>query len=289
MVGAAGDPQTIARAAELVGRAEEITVLSGAGISTDSGIPDFRGPSGVWTRNPESQRLATLQEYLANPEVRRTSWRNRRDHPVWQAEPNAAHRALVDLECRGRLRAIVTQNIDGLHQDAGNDPALVLELHGTLHAVTCLSCGDRTPMTEALARVDAGEADPACLRCGGILKSATISFGQRLDDTVFRAAAWAVSDCDLLMVIGSSLTVEPAAGLVRLAAESGTSVIIVNADPTPYDRVADVLVRAPIGWAVPALIGPVAAHSASAADPSCTTCHDMGIALPRGGSGGCVQ
>ncbi len=244
----------VARAVELVGSAEEITVLSGAGISTDSGIPDFRGPAGLWTRNPGEQRLSSLQEYVADPQLRRTSWQRRREHPVWAAEPNAAHHALVDLERRGRLRTIVTQNIDGLHQRAGSDPALVLELHGTMHAVVCLDCGERTPMSEALARVEAGEPDPACLRCGGILKSATVSFGQPLDRGVFRAAAWAVSDCDVLLVVGSSLTVEPAAGLVRLAADSGAGVIIINAAATPYDAVADVVLRASIGVTLPAIV-----------------------------------
>jgi len=243
-----------ARAAYLLGHAEEITVLTGAGISTDSGIPDFRGPNGVWTRDSAAQRLSSLQEYQADPRLRRESWLRRREHPVWAARPNPAHHALVDLERAGRLRAILTQNIDGLHQRAGNDPALVLELHGTMHSVVCLGCADRTPMSEALARVEAGEPDPACLRCGGILKSATISFGQRLDETVFRAAAWAASDCDVLLAVGSSLTVEPAAGLVAMAANAGARVVIVNAQPTPYDRLASVVLRAPIGTVLPPLL-----------------------------------
>jgi NAD-dependent deacetylase len=256
-----GDPAALARAIELVRRAEEITVLTGAGISTDSGIPDFRGPNGLWTKDPAAQRLSSLQEYVRDPAIRRAAWQRRREHPVWAARPNVAHRALVELERRGRLRTIVTQNIDGLHQEAGSDPALVLELHGTMHSVVCLSCADRTPMSEALARVEAGEPDPACLRCGGILKSGTISFGQRLDDNVFRAAAWAVSDCDLLLVVGSSLTVEPAAGLVRMAADAGARVVIVNAAPTPYDGLAQVVLRASIGVALPSVVAAGAARS----------------------------
>jgi NAD-dependent protein deacetylase/lipoamidase len=248
------DSDPFARAAELVSHAEEITVLTGAGISTDSGIPDFRGPNGLWTKNPAAQRLSSLQEYETDPQLRRESWRRRSEHPVWDARPNPAHAALVELERAGRLRAIITQNIDGLHQRAGNDPALVLELHGTMHAVVCLSCGDRTPMTEALARVEAGEPDPPCLRCGGILKSATISFGQRLDETVFRAAAWAASDCDVLLAVGSSLTVEPAAGLVAMAANAGARVVILNAQSTPYDGLAAVVLRAPIGDTLPLLL-----------------------------------
>jgi len=253
----------VARAIELVRAAEEITVLTGAGISTDSGIPDFRGPNGIWTKNPAAQRLSSLQEYVSDPAIRRASWQRRGEHPVWSAQPNEGHRALVELERHGRLRTIVTQNIDGLHQRAGSDPALVLELHGTMHSVVCLDCADRTPMSEALARVTAGEPDPACLRCGGILKSATISFGQRLDDTVFRAAAWAVSDCDLLLVLGSSLTVEPAAGLVRMAAEAGARVMILNAAPTPYDGLAQIVLRAPIGAVLPQLVASVATRGAA--------------------------
>lgn len=248
-----------AQTADLLGRAEEITVLTGAGISTDSGIPDFRGPNGLWTTNPAAQRLSSLHDYAADPLLRRESWRRRREHPIWAARPNPAHHALVELERAGRLRAIITQNIDGLHQSAGNDPALVLELHGTMHAVVCLTCADRTPMTEALARVEAGEPDPACLRCGGILKSATVSFGQRLDDTVFRAAVWAASDCDVLLAVGSSLTVEPAAGLVAMAARAGARVVILNAQPTPYDRLAAVVLRAPIGVVLPRLVTACAA------------------------------
>jgi NAD-dependent deacetylase len=248
------DSDPFARAADLLRHAEEITVLTGAGISTDSGIPDFRGPNGVWTRNPAAQRLSSLQEYETDPQLRRESWQRRREHPVWDARPNPAHHALVELEAAGRLRAVITQNIDGLHQRAGSDPALVLELHGTMHSVVCLSCADRTPMTEALARVEAGEPDPPCLRCGGILKSATISFGQRLDETVFRAAAWAASDCDVLLAVGSSLTVEPAAGLVAMAANAGARVVILNAQPTPYDGLAAVVLRAPIGDTLPGLV-----------------------------------
>lgn len=244
----------LADAGALLAAARRVTVLTGAGISTDSGIPDFRGPAGVWTRDPAAQRRATLRAYVSDPEVRRASWRGRRDHPAWLAEPNAAHRALVGLERAGRLRAIVTQNIDGLHQRAGSDPGLVIEVHGSLRSVVCLSCGDRTPMADALARVGAGEPDPSCRRCGGILKSATISFGQSLDEAVFAAATAAARECDAFLVIGSTLTVEPAAGLAGVAAREGARLVIVNADPTPYDPLAAALVRVPIGLAVPALL-----------------------------------
>jgi NAD-dependent deacetylase len=246
---------SLALAATWLGEAGRIVALTGAGISTDSGIPDFRGPNGVWTRDPDSARLFTLQAYVADPDVRRRSWRGRRDHPAWSARPNAAHLALVQLERTERLHAIVTQNIDGLHQRAGNSPERVIEIHGTLFGVECLGCHERTTMAAALARVAAGEPDPACLACGGILKSATISFGQSLDAGTLRRAVAAASGCDLLIAIGTSLTVHPAAGLVEYAAQAGARVVIVNADPTPYDRVADAVLRDPIGEVLPVLVG----------------------------------
>jgi NAD-dependent deacetylase len=235
--------------------ATRITVLTGAGISTESGIPDFRGPQGVWTRDPEAEKLSTLSWYVADPEVRRRAWQERLHHPAWTARPNAGHAALVELERQGRLRALLTQNIDGLHQAAGSSPERVLELHGTVHEVACLSCGDRTPMRVVLDRVEAGEADPACMLCGGILKSATISFGQALDAAVIEAAAEAAAGCDVFLAVGTSLTVHPAAGLVDLAAAQGARVVVVNAEPTPYDRTADLVVREPIGTALPRLVG----------------------------------
>jgi NAD-dependent deacetylase len=234
--------------------ARRICVLTGAGISTDSGIPDFRGPQGVWTRDPEAEKLSTLQYYVADPEVRRRAWQARRAHP-WDARPNAAHLALAELERQGRLRALITQNIDGLHQRAGSSADLVVEVHGTVHDVVCLACGDRTTMRSALDRVEAGEDDPACLACGGILKSATISFGQLLDPAVIDAAVQAASGCDVFLAAGTSLTVHPAAGLVEIAARRGARVVVVNAEPTPYDDVADLVVREPIGTALPRLLG----------------------------------
>jgi NAD-dependent deacetylase len=213
--------------------ARSVTVLTGAGISTESGIPDFRGPQGVWTKDPSAEAMATIDAYLADPKVRRRTWRSRRDHPAWGAEPNAGHRALVDLERTGRLRAIVTQNIDGLHQKAGSDPGLVIEVHGTMLTAVCLVCGLRTPMPEVLARLDHGEKDPPCVVCGGIQKSATISFGQPLDREVFAAAERAARDCDVFLAVGTSLGVHPVAGLCPLAVESGARLVIVNAQETP--------------------------------------------------------
>lgn len=248
-----GGSDETGRVADWVAGAARITVLTGAGISTESGIPDFRGPQGVWTKDPAAQRMFTLQAYLADPQLRVRAWRNRRDHPAWVAEPNAGHRALVDIERTGRLRALVTQNIDGLHQRAGSDPSRVIELHGTLSAAECLSCRARIPMAEALDRVAAGEDDPPCARCGGILKSATVSFGQPLDPAVFRAAQEAAADCDLFLAVGSSLSVQPAAGLCRVAVQGGARLVVVNAEPTPYDGLAAAVLRDPVGELLPRL------------------------------------
>ncbi|MPZ85328.1 MAG: NAD-dependent deacetylase [Actinophytocola sp.] len=249
------DPDELAEAAATVAEASRVVVMSGAGISTDSGIPDFRGPNGLWTRNPGSERLSSLRAYQEDPAVRRQSWQARLAHPVWDAEPNAAHRALVELERAGRLLAIVTQNIDGLHQKAGSSPSLVHELHGSMFDTVCLSCGDRRPMRDALDRVAAGDPDPACLACGGILKSATISFGQPLDADLLVRARDAVVECDLMLVAGSSLAVQPAAGLVGLAARAGAPVVICNGSETPYDSLAAIVLRDPLGSVLPALLG----------------------------------
>jgi NAD-dependent deacetylase len=239
--------------------ASQVSVLSGAGISTESGIPDFRGPQGVWTRNPAAQALFTLDNYLADPAVRELAWRNRLAHPAWEARPNAGHRALVALERSGRLRAIVTQNIDGLHQRAGSDPARVIEIHGTLFDVECLSCGRSTSMRDNLDRVEAGEPDPPCLVCGGIQKAATISFGQALKVDVLRAAQHAAQQCDVLLAVGTTLQVQPAAGLAEIAVAAGARLVIVNRDPTPYDDLASALLREPIGETLPRLVAPLAA------------------------------
>jgi NAD-dependent deacetylase len=237
--------------------ARAVTVLTGAGISTESGIPDFRGPQGVWTRDPSIQRMFSLDAYVSDPELRRRAWANRRDHPAWQAQPNMGHRALVDLERAGRLRAIVTQNIDELHQRAGSSPDRVVELHGTMFGVECLDCGLRTTMEEALDRVAAGEPDPACEICGGIQKSATISFGQQLKREVLEAALRAAAECDLFLAVGTSLQVQPAAGLCDVAFTHGARLVIVNADPTPYDGFAAAVLRGRIGEVLPRIVAPV--------------------------------
>jgi NAD-dependent deacetylase len=240
--------------ADLVDGARRITVLTGAGISTDSGIPDYRGPNGLWTRNPEAARMSTLADYVADPEVRRRAWRSRQTHPAWTAEPNDGHRALVELERSGRLVALLTQNVDGLHQRAGSDPSLVVELHGTIWWAECLDCRARTPMADELARVSDDEPDPSCRSCGGIVKSATISFGQQLDPHVVERAVTAARSCDLFLAVGSSLTVQPAAGLCHVAVEAGADLVVVNAEPTPYDALAALVIREPIGETLPEVV-----------------------------------
>ncbi len=232
----------------------QITVLTGAGVSTDSGIPDFRGPDGVWTRNPGAEKLFDIDHYLADPDLRKRSWLARRANPAWGAEPNPAHLALVDLEQRGALRALVTQNIDRLHQKAGSSPDLVLELHGNMVEAVCTACGARSLTQDALARLDAGDDDLACLVCGGILKTATVMFGQSLDPVVLDRAIAAAKGCDWFLAVGTSLTVHPAAGLCDLAVRAGARLVIVNASPTPYDGAAHRVVREPIGTALPALL-----------------------------------
>ena len=234
--------------------AGRVVVLSGAGISTDSGIPDFRGPDGVWTRDPAAEKLATLQHYLRDPEVRRTAWQRRLSNPGWGAEPNAGHMALVALERSGKLHALITQNIDGLHQRAGNSPERVIEVHGTMHSVACWHCGRRGPMQPVLARVRAGEPDPACDACGGILKSATIMFGEALVPEVIERAMQAAVETDLLLAVGTSLQVYPAAGTVPAAKSAGARVVIVNAEPTPLDHLADAVLRDPISETLPRLV-----------------------------------
>ena len=237
-----------------IGAARRVVALTGAGISTDSGIPDFRGPQGVWTRNPEAEKQSTLQHYLADPDVRKRAWRSRLDSPAWQAQPNAGHRALVALERRGTLDTLITQNIDGLHQRAGSAPERVIEIHGTMREVVCMECGERAPMERALARVRAGEDDPPCRSCGGILKSATISFGQALVEADLIRARDAALRCDLMLAVGSTLSVYPVAGVVPVAKDAGARVVILNAEPTAMDGLADAVLRGSITALLPRLI-----------------------------------
>jgi NAD-dependent deacetylase len=237
-----------------IGKAKRVVVLTGAGISTDSGIPDFRGPQGVWTKNPKAEKLSDIRYYMSDPEVRRLSWQSRLEHTAWSAQPNAGHRALVELERRGKLHALITQNIDELHQLAGHSPDKVIEVHGTMRKVVCMSCGERAPMEKALARVRAGEADPPCRTCGGILKSATISFGQQLVPEVIDRAMQAAAQADLFLSVGTSLQVYPIAGAVPIAKRAGARVVIVNAEPTPFDELADAVFNESISAVLPKLL-----------------------------------
>jgi NAD-dependent deacetylase len=242
---------TIEAATSWVDQAKRVVVLTGAGISTDSGIPDFRGPKGLWTRNPAAEKMSDIRYYVADPEVRKAAWQARLEHAAWTAKPNAGHAALAALEQRGKLHALITQNIDGLHQRAGNSPARVIEVHGTVHAVVCLDCGWKGPMQETLARVRAGEEDPPCRHCNGMLKSDTISFGQALVPEVLNRAAAATQKCDVMLSIGTSLQVYPVAGLVPTAKAAGARVIIMNAQPTPFDGIADAVFNDSISDVLP--------------------------------------
>ena len=239
-----------------VDKARRVVVLTGAGISTDSGIPDFRGPQGVWTKNPMAEKLSNIHYYMADPEVRKASWQARLDHTAWNAKPNPGHLALAALENRGKLHALITQNIDELHQMAGNSPEKLIEVHGTMRKVVCMSCGMTAPMQKALERVRAGEPDPPCRDCGGILKSATISFGQALVPEVIDAALRAAEEADLFFAVGTSLHVYPIAGAVPAAREAGANVVILNAEPTPFDDIADAVFRESISEVLPKLLSP---------------------------------
>ena len=245
-------------AAVLVDAGRRVVVLSGAGMSTASGIPDFRGPKGVWTRNPDAEKLSSIDHYVADPEVRRRAWLMRLDSPAWRAVPGRGHRALVHLERRGQLDTLVTQNIDGLHQEAGTSAELVVEVHGTIREVVCLSCGWRDVAGPTLDRVRAGEADPHCLECDGLLKSATISFGQNLIPDDLQRAFTAAERCDVLLAVGSTLSVYPIAQMVPIARNAGADIVIVNGERTELDSLASVVVNADLNEALPLICGGVA-------------------------------
>jgi NAD-dependent deacetylase len=242
---------TIEAVRRWVDAARRIVVLTGAGISTDSGIPDFRGPQGLWTRDPNAEKMSDIRYYVSDKEVRKAAWKSRLSHPAWTAQPNAGHAALVALERREKLHALITQNIDGLHQLAGNSQERVIEVHGTVHAVVCLTCGWKGPMQETLDRVRTGEDDPACFNCKGMLKSDTISFGQPLIPEVIDRAMRAAKQADLLLSVGTSLQVYPVAGAVPTSKSAGARVVILNAQPTPFDSIADAVLAGPISEVLP--------------------------------------
>jgi len=245
----------VEQAAQLVAGAERVVVLTGAGISTDSGIPDFRGPEGLWTKNPEAEKTATIQHYLSDTSVRQRSWERMAEGSMWDGkQPNAGHEALVRLEELGKLHLLITQNVDGLHEVAGTSRDRLVEIHGTTRYVRCLDCGDEAPMERALERVRGGEADPACRTCGGILKSATISFGQNLVHSDLERSELAATSCDLMLAVGTTLTVYPIANVVPIALQSGADVVIINAEPTPFDREASVVLHASISDVLPQVV-----------------------------------
>ena len=249
------DPgETIRSASSLLAEASSVAVLTGAGISTDSGIPDFRGPNGVWTRNPDAERRSDFNTYISDPQVRRDAWRIRAASEMFNASPNEGHRSLTTLG--DRLHTLVTQNIDGLHLMAGTPAERIVEIHGTVHRWECVDCGARGPMEEALERVRAGEVDPACPICRGIMKSATILFGQSLVTSDLQRAERAATEADVLLAVGTSLSVYPVAGMVEIAARAGRAVIIVNAQPTAMDDLATVVVQGSVSDLLPQLLGP---------------------------------
>jgi NAD-dependent deacetylase len=251
------DTDAVIRVEVVLAAARRITVLTGAGISTASGIPDFRGPNGLWTKNPDSQRASTLSHYLKDDELRKRAWQNRAHWIDSDPQPNDGHRALVRLQERGQLRGIVTQNVDGLHQRAGIADDIVHEVHGNINRSRCWGCGDMRPMRETLQRVVEGDPDPRCLSCGGILKSDTILFEQALVPEVIEAAFRASEDCDVMLAVGSTLGVFPAANCVPRAKAAGARVIIVNGGETEMDYLADEIVTGDINTVLPRLCGVV--------------------------------
>ena len=249
------DAAEIDRASGVVGDATRVVVLTGAGISTDSGIPDFRGPDGVWTRDPDAEKYSAIEYYLADPELRVRAWRHRMANPAWTAEPNPGHLALSRFDSAGSLELLVTQNIDGLHQAAGSDPDRVVEIHGTIRNARCVLCDWRGPTGAVLDRVRAGEPDPACERCGGVLKTATVFFGEALDPLDLSRSLDAAATCDVLLCVGTSLQVYPIASMVPTALAAGAALVVVNAEPTPFDDDAEAVVRGSISEVLPAILG----------------------------------
>jgi NAD-dependent deacetylase len=237
--------------AQRIAAARSVVFLTGAGISTESGIPDFRGPDGTWTKfNPED---FTFQKFLTRHETRVLTWQRFRDNPAHTARPNNAHRAIAELEQLGKVDRLVTQNIDGLHQMAGSAASRVIEIHGTMRWVACLDCHKRYPAAEILSRVRSGVEVPQCDDCGGWLKSATISFGQPMPAPAMAEASAAAQRCELFVVVGSSLVVYPAADLPLQAVRAGAHLAIVNASETALDPYADLVVNGQAGVILPAV------------------------------------
>ena len=249
------EDRDVATVAAWVERSERLVVLTGAGISTESGIRDFRGPDGVWTRDPGAEARANIAYYVAHREARVEVWQRRLQAPPYAGDPNAGHLALGELDLQGRLAVVLTQNVDGLHQRGGVDPGRVVELHGTVREFMCLSCDARGPIDVILDRVRAGDEDPHCEICTiGILKAATVSFGQALFPGDMERAEQATRACDLFIAIGSTLQVYPVAALAPLAKRCGALLVIINDSPTPFDAEADAVLRGRIGEILPELV-----------------------------------
>ncbi len=247
------------RLTDLVHRSQRIVAFTGAGISTESGIPDFRSPGGVWTRyNPED---FTYPDYLETHERRRKYWQFSREayNGIRDAQPNAGHVALAALARKGKLRCVITQNIDGLHQMGGMPADRVIEIHGTSRWVGCLQCGSTFPRDEIQARLEAGEEVPDCVKCSGLLKPRSISFGQAMPERETALAFEEARACDLMLSIGSSLVVYPAAAVPQAAKEAGATLVIINMTATQMDHLADLVIRAKSGEVLPPLVERLAA------------------------------
>lgn len=263
------DVDAIARlepVARLLGQSERMVVFTGAGISTESGIPDYRGPNGVWRTN----RIPTAEPDAPDVTTREQRWQeHRRRYPEMQAkQPNEGHLAIAALEDDGRVQAIVTQNIDGLHQKAGSSPDRVLELHGSSHRLRCTQCGREYDTGAIMERLEHGETDPRCEVCGGVLRTSTVLFGESLPEETLRRAAAASAEADLMLIVGSSLVVKPAAQLPLVARKRGASLVIVNREPTPLDEVANAVVRGEAGPVLSTLARQVLDGSSASNPPS---------------------
>lgn len=246
----------IVQAAELIAEVGQTVVFTGAGVSTESGIPDFRSPGGLWSRFDQAD--FTIDRYIASPQARQKHWRFLMAGGLFKnCEPNAAHRAIAELEALGLLDCIITQNIDNLHQKAGNVPERVFELHGNMRWIRCLDCGNRFPLEEILDQSGASAEAPPCMHCGGILKPDVIFFGEALPEETLREAMRHADRCDLLIVVGSSLVVYPAAGIPFAAEQAGAKLVIVNLSPTPADPIADVVITAPAAEVLPRIVAEV--------------------------------
>ena len=242
----------IEKGAEIVASAKKVVVFTGAGVSTESGIPDFRSPGGIWSK----YQPIMFQDFMASEEMRRESWRRGKEtyHLFADVEPNPAHRAVVELEKMGKLDCLITQNIDNLHQKAGNSPDLVIELHGTAMYVLCMNCGKRWPRGEIQEWLEEGVELPTCDECGGIMKSATVSFGQPMPEEETMEAQRRAQQSEVFIVVGSSLVVFPAAQMPMIAKQNGAKLVIVNLGETAYDEHADVRISGKAGEVMERLI-----------------------------------